>query len=219
MTWRRAIAIAALLLVALGGAAFVFLPAPVPPEVIRASVTQDAASIESAWALPVAATYRNGFSYQSNGSLCGPASLANAFRSQGGDAATEDAVLEGTGLCRTGYCIMGLTLDELSGVAARHARSVTVLRDLTLDRFREEMRHANDLDRRYVINFTREKIFGAGVGHHSPIGGYLEEEDMVFVLDVNEHFRPWLIETERLFAAMDTIDSDGGRKRGLLRIE
>jgi hypothetical protein len=81
------------------------------------------------------------------------------------------------------------------------------------------MRQTNDLARRYVVNFTREKIFGAGVGHHSPIGGYLEAEDMVFVLDVNEHFKPWLIETDRLFAAMDTVDSDGSKKRGLLRIE
>ena len=70
-----------------------------------------------------------------------------------------------------------------------------------------------------MVNFLREKIFGAGAGHHSPVGGYLEAEDMVLVLDVNEHFKPWLIETDRLFAAMDTVDSDGGRKRGLLRIE
>jgi len=34
-------------------------------------------------------------------------------------------------------------------------------------------------------NFNRAQIFGAGVGHHSPIGGYLEAEDLVFVLDVN----------------------------------
>ncbi|TIM19628.1 MAG: phytochelatin synthase, partial [Mesorhizobium sp.] len=51
------------------------------------------------------------------------------------------------------------------------------------------------------------------------VGGYLEAEDMVFVLDVNEDYKPWLIERERLFSAMDTIDSDGDKKRGLLLIE
>ena len=68
-----------------------------------------------------------------------------------------------------------------------------------------------------VADFDRETIFGAGVGHHSPIGGYLEMEDLVFVLNVNRDFQPWLIERSRLFSAMDTLD--GQRKRGLLLIE
>ena len=67
------------------------------------------------------------------------------------------------------------------------------------------------------MNFSRKLIFGAGVGHHSPIGGYLEDEDLVFVLDVNPDYRPWLVERKRLFAAMDT--DDGDNKRGLLLIE
>ena len=55
------------------------------------------------------------------------------------------------------------------------------------------------------------------MGHFSPIAGYFENEDLVFVLDVNENFRPWLIERFRLFAAMNTLDGD--KKRGLLLIE
>jgi hypothetical protein len=43
------------------------------------------------------------------------------------------------------------------------------------------MRRSNDPGRRYIVNFSREQIFGAGVGHHSPIGGYLEDGDLVFV--------------------------------------
>jgi len=106
----------------------------------------------------------------------------------------------------------------LAEVARLHTqRKVTVLRDLTAAEFQEHLRHANDPGRRYIINFDRETIFGAGVGHHSPIGGYLEMEDLVFVLDVNRDFQPWLIERERLFSAMDT--RDGQRKRGLLLIE
>jgi hypothetical protein len=96
-------------------------------------------------------------------------------------------------------------------------RSVTVLRDLTPEAFRDELAHVNDPSRRYVINFTRAPIFGSGVGHHSPIGGYLEAEDLVLVLDVNEKFKPWLVERPRLYDAMNTVDGD--KKRGLLRIE
>jgi hypothetical protein len=70
---------------------------------------------------------------------------------------------------------------------------------------------------RYIVNFTRQQIFGAGVGHFSPIGGYLEAEDLVFVLDVNSDFQPWLVERKRLFDAVNTLD--GTKKRGLLLIE
>lgn len=216
---RRLVIASAVVVALIGGGAFALWPAPIPPETIAASVTQTAEPMEEAWSLPVAMSYRPGFTYQSNTSRCGPASLANVFRSLGSGPATESGVLDGTGYCWTGYCIIGLTLDELAEVARANARSVEVLRDISLDQFRDAMRQANDPSRRYVVNFLREKIFGAGAGHHSPVGGYLEAEDMVLVLDVNEQFKPWLVETGRLFAAMDTVDSDGGRKRGLLRIE
>ena len=112
---------------------------------------------------------------------------------------------------------MGLTLDELAEVARHGNRKVTVLRDLTPDDFREHLRRSNDPSRRYIANFSREPVFGAGVGHHSPIGGYLEAEDLVFVLDVNGEFQPWLVERERLYSALNTFD--GSKKRGLLLIE
>ncbi|APO74479.1 phytochelatin synthase protein [Rhizobium etli 8C-3] len=199
-------------------ALYLISPSTVSPDQIRASVTQAPDLINRAWGLPVAAAFKSTVTWQSNGSRCGPASVANVLRSIGEEETTEAEVLDGTGKCWTGICIMGLTLDELAEVAkAQTTRSVSVLRDLTSEAFHDHMRRANDADRRYIINFSRERIFGAGVGHHSPIGGYLEAEDMVFVLDVNENFKPWLIERERLFSAMDTMDGD--RKRGLLLID
>jgi hypothetical protein len=113
-----------------------------------------------------------------------------------------------------GICFTGLTLDQLAEVAQAHTkRNVTVLRDLTQDAFHELLRGVSNPDRRYIINFSRASIFGAGVGHHSPIVGYLEGEDLVFVLDVNRDFQPWLIERSRLFSAIDTLDGD--KKRGI----
>jgi hypothetical protein len=113
---------------------------------------------------------------------------------------------------------LGLTLDELAEVARVNTRrKVTVLRDLSEEQFREHLHRSNDASRRYVVNFNREQIFGAGVGHHSPIGGYLEAEDLVFVLDVNSDYQPWLVERKRLFEAVNTFDGD--KKRGLLLIE
>jgi hypothetical protein len=190
----------------------------VSPEAIASSVTRTPALIEEAWALPVAASFEKRLDYQSNVSFCGAASLANIFRSVGDGAVSESAVLEGTGMCWIGVCPVGLTLDEVAVAARAHTkRKVTVVRDLSLEEFRAQMRLANDPKRRVLINFSRSPIFGAGAGHHSPIGGYLEDRDLVFVLDVNEAFGPWLIESERLYKAMDTMD--GAKKRGLLVIE
>ena len=203
----------------LGGAALLIgAPSRVSQDAIQSSVIRSPELLDKAWKLPVAATFGANVTWQSNGSLCGPASVANAFRSLGEEETTEDEVLDGSGMCWTGFCIVGLTLDELAEVAqAKTRRKVSVLRNLTADEFREHMKRANDPGRRYIVNFTREKIFGAGGGHHSPIAGYLEAEDMVLVLDVNEDYKPWLIERERLFSAMDTLDGD--KKRGLLLIE
>jgi len=204
--------------VLLGAGALVIGQSHVPTQVIASSVTRTPELIDRAWRLPVAATFQRKVSWQSNGSRCGPAAIANAYRSLGEGASTEGKVLAGTGRCWTGICILGLTLDELAEVArANTRRKVTVLRDLNEDQFREHMRRSNDPGRRYIVNFSREQIFGAGVGHHSPIGGYLEDGDLVFVLDVNSDYQPWLVERKRLFAAVDTLD--GHKKRGLILIE
>jgi hypothetical protein len=215
---RRILVGSVVALLGLVAAAFSLRPTPISPEAIRTSVVRRPALIARAWQLPAAAAFRHELASQSNPSVCGPASLANVFRSLGEPATREDQVLAGSGKCLTGMCFGGLTLDELAGVARKHTnRAVTVLRDLTPDRFRAELRRSNDPRLRYVVNFTRKPIFHGGGGHHSPIGGYLEPEDLVFVLDVNRDFGPWLIAREQLFAAIDTRDGD--RKRGLLRVE
>jgi Phytochelatin synthase len=190
----------------------------VPSEAIASSVTRTPELIARAWHLPVAATFQRYVDWQSNGSRCGPAAVANTYRSLGEAARTEGKVLARTWSCWTGVCIMGLTLDELAKVAQSHtSRKVTVLRELSETLFLEHLRRSNDPGRRYIVNFDRAQIFGAGSGHHSPIGGYLEAEDLVFVLDVNLDFQPWLVERKRLFDAVNTFDGD--EKRGLLLIE
>lgn len=175
-----------------------------------------------AWSLPVAATYGpRALQFQPRASYCGPTSLANVTASFGDDAsATPSSILKDTGYCWSGQCLPGLTLDELAEIArAKLGRSVTVLRDLSLAQFREHMTRSNDPGRRYVINFLRGPLFRQGGGHHSPIGGYLEDEDLVFVLDVNEDYQPWLVSSARLLEAMNTTDGSTDLSRGLLLIE
>jgi len=217
--WMAALAAAMVSIVlALGGVGVVVSRTKVNSEAIELSVIHTEDAVERGWKLPAAASFRHGVNWQSNASLCGPSSLANVFRSLGEVASSERSVLAGTGLCWTGFCIMGLTLDELAGLArAKTRRGVTVLRDMSAEEFREHLKRSNDPAHRYIINFDRKMIFGAGAGHHSPIGGYFENEDLVFVLDVNRDYRPWLVERTRLFDAMNTWDGD--KKRGMLLIE
>lgn len=202
----------------LGAVVGIVAHSKVPPQAIASSVIRTPEILERAWRLPVAATFNRQLVWQSNISRCGPASVANVYHSLGETEDTEDRVLNRTGRCWSGFCILGLTLDELTDVARAHTnRKITLLRDVSEEEFREHLRRSNYPSRRYIVNFSRKQIFGAGVGHFSPIGGYLEAEDLVFILDVNSEYQPWLVERKRLFNAMNTFD--GGKKRGLLLIE
>ncbi len=212
----------------LGGSAVIFPPVLSVghagyPHVVSIQETrdyQDPALLRKAWALPVATTYQSGIDFQRNTSVCGPTSLVNVLHSlkQPGN---QESILQGTNFSTVlGYLPEGITLDQLADIARQKLqRKVTVLRDLDLAAFREELSHTNDLSRRYVINFSRAPLFGTGHGHHSPIAGYLNEEDLVLVLDVNKKYGPWLVKPERLYEAMNTVDTMAQKKRGLLLIE
>jgi hypothetical protein len=224
MTRRRIVLLVAALMAA--ALAFVVLRATVfatrydVPSIANAPAYQDAALLERAWSLPVASTFDRRVASQTNASVCGPASVANILRSLGAPGGTQEDVLANSGKCGSGYCFMGLTLDELAEVARKKtSKKVTVVRNITIDELRAHLRRTNDPSRRYLVNFHRGLLFGKGHGHHSPIAGYLEAEDLAFILDVNADFGPWLVSTERLFRAMDSVDGSSNEKRGLLVFE
>ncbi len=95
--------------------------------------------------------------------MCGPAKCRQHPAFDDVVLTSEGDVLDATGLCWPGFCWMGLTLDELAAVAQNQTgRSVRVLRELTPEQFEEHLQRANDTGRRYIINFNRAAIFGAG---------------------------------------------------------
>jgi hypothetical protein len=181
---------------------------------------QEPMLLKKAWTLPVASAYQADIEFQQNGSVCGPTSLADVLHSLG-QPGNQDSILQGSGFSTVmGYLPEGLSLDQLADLARQKLhRKVTVLRDLDLAAFREQLSRANDPARRYVINFSRGPLFGTGGGHHSPIAGYLNQEDLVLVLDVNKKYGPWLVKPDRLYDAMNTVDTTTQKKRGLLLIE
>ena len=206
-------------------AVFVLLAACSPPSapagfvsIAAAPAYQNAALLRKAWALPVAYA-DDGFEYQANPSICGPTSVANVVQSFG-HRETQSSVLRDAHLFNIfGVLPGGVTLDQARIILARESgREVTLLRDVDLPAFRAQLALANDPRFRFVINFDRRSLFGRGHGHFSPILAYLPDEDLVFVGDVNAHFKPWLASPERLYAAINTVDSTTGKTRGLLRI-
>jgi len=220
---KWALGLAALGAIAVPGSFFVranvFPPVFPVPSIAETSEYQDASLLAKAWQLPVAQRFAATFQYQNNRTSCGPSSLANISRSLG-EVADETGVVRGSGKCSTGICFGGVTLDELADLARLDpARKVTLMRDLSYDQFKQHLRQTNDPERRYIVNFHRGLLFGSGMGHHSPIGGYLEQEDLVFVLDVSERVKPFLVDSHRLFDAMTSFDSTNGKTRGLVLIE
>jgi len=71
-------------------------------------LTQDPAIVERAWALPTASTFGHTLAWQSNASLCGPASLASVFRSLGDTAQTEADVLAHAAGARPASALAGI---------------------------------------------------------------------------------------------------------------
>lgn len=182
------------------------------PSIRAASTYQRRELLEKAWALPVARLYAP-LQSQTFTSICGPTSVANVLRSIGVKASANP-------FRRFGVRAMSLdqVVDE-SRELLPTAWDVRAVRVGSVEAFRAELRASNDPSRRYVANFTRAALFGGGGGHHSPLGGYLEDEDLAFVLDVNSGYGPWLASAERLFDAVNTGDWSGGLTRGLARYE
>lgn len=178
---------------------------------------QDTALLERAWSLPVAATYRSTFEYQVNPMFCGPATAVNVLKSVGIAKYQQNNVFDASTVTYWKTLAAGLTLDEMATLVHDSSGwNVKVLRDISLAEFREHLKKSNDVTRRYTLNFLRAPLWGGGGGHHSPIGGYMEKEDLVFVLDVYDPFKPFLVTSQRLYESMDTIDGEINKKRGLL---
>src|SRR5262249_28333248 len=185
-----------------------------PFESINSSPTyQRPDLLQKAWALPVAKLY-SPLLFQGFMSVCGPTSVTNVLRSM--RVPPRKNPLRGLGL-------RPMRLAQLARESAEAVPAgwhVSVVRPQTVDELRHELRASNDQRRRYVINFARWSLFGKGGGHHSPLGGFLEHEDLAFVLDVNPGFGPWLVSPQRLYDAINTrTDSSTGKTRGLVRFE
>lgn len=74
--------------------------------------------------------------------------------------------------------------------------------------------------RRVIVNYDRQALGQIGAGHQSPLGAYDAASDSVLILDVAKFkYPPTWIGLADLLRAMDTVDPDSGRRRGLVVVE
>jgi hypothetical protein len=117
----------------------------------------------------------------------------------------------------------GMTLTQLGGLPGAFGLKADVhhASDSSADEFRRLARASLDADERYIIvNYLRKAIGQETGGHISPLAAYDEDSDRFLILDVSRYkYPPVWVETEALFAAMDTPDSDNDNKsRGFVTV-
>lgn len=115
----------------------------------------------------------------------------------------------------------GITLDQLATLLETSgAKPERVFAsDSNVDAFRQAaIKALADPDAFLVVNVGRAELGQGGVeggGHISPIAAYNAEADRFLFLDVARYkYLPSWITTERLFAAMNTIDTTSKKTRG-----
>jgi len=116
----------------------------------------------------------------------------------------------------------GMSLDALAGLLRAHGVQATAHHaDEGLAAFTAAVRRNLTTPGDYmIVNWRRDVIGEAGqIGHLSPISAFDPASERVLILDVAAYVYPktWVPITT-LFAAMDTVDGDGGKKRGWVEV-
>jgi hypothetical protein len=116
----------------------------------------------------------------------------------------------------------GLTLDELAGILRAHGLHVQSVHADQSDiaSFRNAARSTLSEPLTFlVVNYHRKRLGQSGAGHISPIGAFSRATDRLLVLDVASYKYPYTwVPVSKLWAAMNTVDSGSGRRRGYLLV-
>jgi hypothetical protein len=194
-------------------AGLVALDSPEGQALLASAVQVDHAALERA------------FQPQEKGSWCGVASAVTTLSAlRGARVAQAELFTPEAAAVRSWWQVTfgGMSLEALAGLLRAHGAPATAHHaDEGVAAFRAALRRNLAAPGDYVIvNWRRDALGEEGeYGHHSPVSAYDEAGDRVLILDVGAHAYPktWA-PVERLFAAMDTVDGDGGEKRGWVEV-
>lgn len=164
------------------------------------------------------------FQPQEKLSWCGVASAVTVLGARGQHMSEEEFFTPKTEAVRSWWktTFGGMTLGDLAGMLAAHGAKTTVhyASDETVDSFRAAL--TANLAKKgdwLVVNYGRAQLGEKGGGHISPIAAYDPSADMALLLDVADYkYPPHWVGVAKLFAAMDTPDSESHRSRGWVEV-
>ncbi|MDO9708401.1 phytochelatin synthase family protein [Paracraurococcus lichenis] len=166
--------------------------------------------------------------------FCGPAALATALNSLGirdpsppefypYHRVTQASVFTPKNLAVKSLAQVqgaGMTLEQLLDFAHNLGAEAKALHGdvLTEADLRGLLQRAQaDSRQRVIANYSRRAIGQEGEGHFSPIGAFDAASDSVLILDVARYkYPPVWVPVPELLQAMQTVDTDAGKARGLL---
>ncbi len=174
---------------------------------------------------------------QENLAFCGPASMAAVLNSLPQEARpvapqlkpfpyfTQDTFFnQNTYAIKTREAALrsGLTLQQMTAMFRQFGVNADLFYSdqLTESSFRDLITTAlADPKKRLVVNFDRQALGQLGRGHFSPIAAYDSATDSVLILDVAKFkYPPFWVSVGDLLKAMNTVDPDSGKSRGLIRV-
>lgn len=235
MRWLRGLAWLLGSLLVLAAAAFAglywyvsnptFDPRPLPPTLIALGTPEGQALLAAAVQADHPALTR-AFQAQEKRSWCGVASAVTVLSAIRGAPMPQSDLFtnsEATAV-RSWWQVTfgGMPLDALAGLLRANGVQATAHHaDEGLAALRAALtRNLADPDDYMLVNWRRDVVGMEGqIGHISPVSAYDAAGDRVLILDVAAHVYPktW-VSVADLFAAMDTVDGDGGRKRGWVEV-
>ncbi len=115
----------------------------------------------------------------------------------------------------------GMTLQQLGDALATFPVRVEVSHasNKSKEAFRRDVKEGLSLRHCLIVNYLRTGVGQVGGGHFSPLAAYHEESDSILILDVARYkYPPSWVKTTDLWNAMNTDDSDSGKKRGYLLV-
>jgi len=228
-----AIAITALAVSALSGAAWYALSAPpvhqlaLPQDLVDAGSTEGAQMLARSSAKTDYDQLLPEFVSQSRRAFCGVATSVAVINTilHPQPRVTQETLFTPAASAVRGdlaVSLRGLTLEELAWIIQAHGLQVQFMHasNSSLESFRDIVRATLAEPLVFlIVNYDRASLGQEGGGHISPIGAYDTQTDRVLVLDVAAHRYPYTwIQTATLWSAMNTTDPDAGQTRGYLLV-
>lgn len=200
-------------------------PAPLPAGLIPLESAEGQRLRASAAAAADLEPLLGAFQTQEKRSWCGVASQAMVLTVLRGRPVTQASVFTPEAAAVRGWWRVsfgGMPLDVLGAMMTAHGLDVEVMHAESSSASAMRSRIAKNLadpSNLMLVNYSRAGLGQGDGGHISPLGAYDAGSDRVLVLDVAAYrWPPVWVELDRLFAAMNTVDGESGRTRGIVEV-